>query len=176
MTQDSRPRRTPLYRLYNAQNRLIYIGITWQRLPARMAEHASEQPWWDEVDHATAVWYESREEAAAAERAAIKAERPLYNIIHACTHPSRAPRLAPGPWLDEIAMSLYTMRRMAGLRCYQLAELLGCPPKRITNLQWGNCVPQEAEITAWARACGRPDEAGRLLRIRAAHVELLIAS
>ena len=71
--------RTALYWLYDAQNVLLYIGITWQILPDRMKGHAGEQYWWQEVNHATAIWYETRDEAERAETRAIKAERPKYN-------------------------------------------------------------------------------------------------
>lgn len=89
----STSQRTALYRLFNAADDLLYIGITWQRLADRMTDHAGEQRWWHEVHHATALWYETREDADQAETEAIKAERPKYNI--AKTKESR-PR-KPGP-------------------------------------------------------------------------------
>lgn len=72
--------RTALYRLFNADDELLYVGITWQPLSARMGEHAAEQPWWREIDHATAIWYPTRQEADQAETKAIQAEHPKYNV------------------------------------------------------------------------------------------------
>jgi predicted GIY-YIG superfamily endonuclease len=69
---------TALYRLYAADGNLIYLGITTS--PAsRMEQHAEKQPWWPEVALRTMAWYATRMDAAVAETAAIKAEKPQYN-------------------------------------------------------------------------------------------------
>lgn len=77
----NRERPTMLYRLYCADGHLLYIGITdsWER---RRAQHASEKPWWGEVAHEFVMPIDGRREAEHAERAAIRAERPAYNIVH----------------------------------------------------------------------------------------------
>lgn len=73
-------RATCLYRFYRGPE-LLYVGITG-RLPARVREHGREKAWWREVTYCTVDHYDSRHEAEYAERAAIKAERPRYNIAH----------------------------------------------------------------------------------------------
>lgn len=73
--------RTALYRLFDAADALLYIGIS-KRFGVRWQQHAEAQPWWGEVDHQTVHWFPDRDTADNAEKAAIKAERPKYNIIH----------------------------------------------------------------------------------------------
>ena len=69
---------TALYRLYDGENALLYVGIALAPA-ARMAKHAETQPWWPEVAGRTMTWYSTRMDAAVAEVAAIKAEKPRYN-------------------------------------------------------------------------------------------------
>ena len=72
---------TTLYRFYDDRDRLLYVGISGN--PARRHhEHSKEKPWWTEVARSTMEHFESRWAALDAERDAIHAEKPLYNIIH----------------------------------------------------------------------------------------------
>jgi hypothetical protein len=84
--------RTALYRMYGDANRLLYIGIS-KNFGMRWQKHASTQPWWPQVKRQTIDWYDSREEARAAELAAIPAEKPLYNKYD--TRPIAASPSAP---------------------------------------------------------------------------------
>ena len=70
-----------LYRLFCADGHLLYIGITdsWER---RRQQHAYEKAWWDEVAHVLLIPLDGRQEALAAESAAIRTERPRYNVVH----------------------------------------------------------------------------------------------
>ena len=72
---------TALYRLYDAGDVLLYVGIT-SSLKVRMTQHVVDKPWWGDVARKTVRWYPVRKEAATAEAAAIKAEKPKYNIAH----------------------------------------------------------------------------------------------
>ena len=72
--------RNVLYRFY-ADEDLLYVGITLN-LPARWDAHAKDKPWWSEVTRCTVGHYDSREAAEAAERDAIRAEAPRYNVVH----------------------------------------------------------------------------------------------
>lgn len=71
---------TALYRLFDANGVLLYIGVT-RNLPVRFAKHEAEKSWWPDVARKTAILYGSRPDAFAAETAAIDAEAPLHNII-----------------------------------------------------------------------------------------------
>lgn len=70
-----------LYRLWSADNRLLYIGIT-DRGHAREREHARLKPWWLEVHHATYEPVSTRAELRHWEAISIRKERPKYNIQH----------------------------------------------------------------------------------------------
>lgn len=73
------PRRlTTVYRLFDAEGRLLYVG-TSVHPQKRWEQHATTKPWWSAVHHAAVVWLSSRDAALAAEREAIVAEGPLHN-------------------------------------------------------------------------------------------------
>lgn len=74
--------RTALYRFYDADVKLLYVGITndpWRR----WREHVREQPWYPQVKHQAVTWYESKFTAERAERAAIRCEHPQFNLAGA---------------------------------------------------------------------------------------------
>lgn len=75
--------RTSLYRLYDRNGNLLYIGISND--PAkRFNSHrwAKYKAWRHDIATYTAEWLDTREEAEAAEIAAIRSERPLHNRMH----------------------------------------------------------------------------------------------
>lgn len=72
---------TTLYRLFDADDALLYVGIAGN--PGRRFEqHAKAKLWWREVSRIEVEHFADRAEALAAERLAIRDERPLYNIVH----------------------------------------------------------------------------------------------
>ena len=76
---------TALYRIWGDAGLLIYIGIS-DDFGRRWKEHARKQPWWDEMKRLTVdECFDSREDAEAAEEAAIDAEYPKYNQTHSST-------------------------------------------------------------------------------------------
>jgi predicted GIY-YIG superfamily endonuclease len=72
---------TALYRWWDAADLLLYIGIS-DELSNRVNGHAKESSWMEFAARSTITRYPSRAEAAAAEVAAIKSERPLFNQKH----------------------------------------------------------------------------------------------
>jgi predicted GIY-YIG superfamily endonuclease len=70
-----------LYRLRSGVGGLLYVGISLN-LAARLAQHRDCQPWWNEVVSVQVEPHPTREAALAAEREAIRTERPLHNIQH----------------------------------------------------------------------------------------------
>ncbi|MYR36332.1 hypothetical protein GTX14_04585 [Streptomyces sp. SID4944] len=75
------PERTALYRLYDADDQLLYIGIS--AFPkTRFIEHAGDKNWWHHVTRKDVQWLDDRESALTAENDAITSERPLYNGYH----------------------------------------------------------------------------------------------
>lgn len=74
--------RTALYRFYDADEKLLYVGITddpWRR----WREHVRDKPWYPQVKHQAVTWYDARTAAEVAEYVAIRCEGPRFNIAGA---------------------------------------------------------------------------------------------
>lgn len=76
---DHRP--TVLYRFYDAAGQLLYVGISVD-FPHRAASHRRRQCWWRDRARTTLQFFPSRATAEEAERLAIRAEHPRYNVVH----------------------------------------------------------------------------------------------
>jgi hypothetical protein len=86
-----------LYRIYGADRDLLYVGIS-KSFPGRMKQHAAAKPWWRDVSDIHLEHFENEATASEAEIAAIRAERPRYNVTHT------VPRV-PKPKADLLTMS-----------------------------------------------------------------------
>ncbi len=74
--------RTALYRWFDADDVLLYIGITkW--LAERTDQHDAGSSWFQFVARGTVDWSDDWAAAEEAEIAAIQAEEPLFNEAHA---------------------------------------------------------------------------------------------
>ncbi|MER7331763.1 MULTISPECIES: GIY-YIG nuclease family protein [unclassified Micromonospora] len=80
---------TALYFWYDTDDVLLYIGITGD-LATRQTAHAKRSTWAEFADHSTVQRLPTRLHALDAEREAIKAERPLFNVTHNDTPEARA--------------------------------------------------------------------------------------
>jgi predicted GIY-YIG superfamily endonuclease len=98
------PDRFALYRLYDANGGLLYVGVT-DNLKVRLATHAKAKPWWPSVVRKTVAWHVTRTSALTAEAAAIRAEVPLHNIVY-----GTAPAIAGGVGNDLHALKLTAFR------------------------------------------------------------------
>ena len=74
---------TTLYRAFNKNNELLYVGISGS-LMTRMNSHKRTKSWFKEMSCLTTEHYDTREEALTAESKAIKEENPKYNIQGKC--------------------------------------------------------------------------------------------
>ncbi|MER5902987.1 GIY-YIG nuclease family protein [Streptomyces mirabilis] len=72
------PERTALYRFYDAEDRLLYVGIT-SNPKARWRAHARDKYWWPEVSRKTIEWFETRKSAERIEKIEVEEESPAYN-------------------------------------------------------------------------------------------------
>ena len=72
---------TDLYRFFDANDRLLYVGISFSAV-ARASQHRSEKDWWSDVARMDVEHLPSRAAAEQAERDAIRAESPLHNVVH----------------------------------------------------------------------------------------------
>jgi len=75
---------TTLYRMFAANDRLLYVGIS-ARAVERWRPHGHDKKWWREVSGVTVQHFATREQALAAELVAIRTEAPKHN---ATDHPS----------------------------------------------------------------------------------------
>lgn len=93
--------RTALYRLYDADDQLLYVGISLN--PAsRWTQHANDKSWWQDIARTDVEWLPSREEALGAEVRSIQTEQPLHNVVNArVTRPEIEP---PAPGQPEVGV------------------------------------------------------------------------
>jgi predicted GIY-YIG superfamily endonuclease len=69
-----------LYRFWNADNKLLYVGIS-QSFLSRMDQHQRTKTWFVEIVNITFEHFATRAEVEAAELRAIKLENPRHNRI-----------------------------------------------------------------------------------------------
>lgn len=106
---------TSLYRAYNSDGVLLYVGIArnWGR---RWAQHSERSPFFAATARLDVERFPTRDAALAAERKAIKSEGPIHNVTHARTAPPKKerrlswdvivalePRILPIAWEAEDA-------------------------------------------------------------------------
>lgn len=71
-------KQTALYRFYDRDRRLLYVGITGQP-HERWPKHRRSAPWWRRAKFVSVEHWALEHLALDAERAAIAAELPLFN-------------------------------------------------------------------------------------------------
>lgn len=74
--------RTALYRHRDASGSLLYVGISLRPFK-RLDQHGGQSHWFRQIASVTVEYFDTRSEAMAAEKEAIKVEQPRHNIIHA---------------------------------------------------------------------------------------------
>lgn len=87
-----RGRPTAVYRLFNVQGELLYIGMSVDP-DSRFRYHRVVHGWWSDVASIEVDRYPNRPLAADAEKRAIQSERPRHNRTHA-DHGDRAMSVA----------------------------------------------------------------------------------
>ena len=68
-----------LYRFYDAEGSLLYVGIT-KFFEPRLKQHYKNAEWFFETAHVRLEHYQTRQEVELAETRAIQTERPSYNL------------------------------------------------------------------------------------------------
>lgn len=81
---------TAVYRMYDADGRLLYVGMT-NNTDVRWKWHAQSGGWWHRMASSTVEWHPDRAAARRHEAAAIKAEAPVFNAMHAAAGPHDVP-------------------------------------------------------------------------------------
>lgn len=92
MATTEQSRKTALYRHFDADGLLLYVGISRCAL-GRLGGHRSDACWYDQISRITIEWRESRDDAMIAEKRAIWREGPLYNKDGAHTNPDKPQRV-----------------------------------------------------------------------------------
>lgn len=98
MTVSNESRPAAVYRLYDADGALLYIGSAYD--PAQRSKKHREKPWWALVARREDEWHPSREAAYVAETEAIKEKMPPGNKISgpgAVAAPAPKPKAAATP-------------------------------------------------------------------------------
>ena len=72
-------RKCALYRHFDADGGLLYVGISFRPL-IRTKQHGAVSGWADQIANITIEYFPTRKEAMVAEATAIRAEDPIYNI------------------------------------------------------------------------------------------------
>lgn len=78
MTSSAMSVQNVLYRFYNRDGELLYIGITNNPL-RRFSQHRKDKEWWADVANISQQSFESEDALKAAEKKAIQRENPRYN-------------------------------------------------------------------------------------------------
>ena len=70
---------TQLYRHFDSENKLLYVGISLSTF-ARLSQHKDHSEWFKKIARVSIEHFETRQDAMAAEKKAIKNEDPMFNI------------------------------------------------------------------------------------------------
>ncbi|WP_132120963.1 GIY-YIG nuclease family protein [Actinocrispum wychmicini] len=97
-----------LYRMFDRDGRLLYVGITLD-VSQRFKEHRAGKSWWTEASTITLERHGTRQDVEAAEAAAIVNEQPLYNVQRRRRHQTES--LKRLKRLDEIPKYWFTIIR-----------------------------------------------------------------
>ena len=140
---------TALYRHYDAAGKLLYVGIS-EDAGQRLAAHMGVSDWSRQIASITIEHFPTRADALRAEAAAIKLERPTYNVINAVKPPSTA--LAA--WLQDNGIRQRDFAEWVGIRTTDLCRF--CKGHRLPSLDVALQIEQATDgdvpMSAWVDA------------------------
>jgi hypothetical protein len=160
-----------LYRFYDADDTLLYVGLTINP-GRRMEKHRAMQPWWSEVARIEMEQHPDHATLRAAEREAIETESPLYNnrmslrpldsyltwACDECGKPipdgegyitvSYAEIHAYRQWHDEFD-ERQRIKANGGLISYCISELAGMPDPARWRCLHRSCDPTPDSTDYW---------------------------
>lgn len=106
--------RTALYRHYDEDGVLLYVGITNSAV-ARINQHMKTARWANDIRRVDIEWFETRADAIDAEDAAILAEHPIFNKVGM----SRAYSMPqPSAWFNAEYIEISARSVYAALDCF----------------------------------------------------------
>lgn len=106
-TGTAQPQPQQLYRMFGADEELLYVGISLNAV-ARAAQHRVDKAWWLNVARIEVEGYPDREAVLTAEKLAIKTEQPTWNLQHNVPRDAAAKPVVPmrlaadGPDLQRV--------------------------------------------------------------------------
>ena len=121
--------KTYLYRLFDSEGRLLYIGIS-KSLMQRLSQHQLSKSWAKDVSRVECVAYEKRSAAEMAEIDAIGKEGPLYNIQHQARETAKDRQAV----MDSIWNEMSEDDQAESLDC--LLRVSECIVKSIQDGEW----------------------------------------
>jgi hypothetical protein len=127
-------RPTHLYRHFNSDNELLYVGISYDAVE-RLKRHSTEWKW--TVARSEITMFPTREEASAAEAEAVRAERPKFNVIY----------LPYCERTEQYTMTSEQYRKAIaklGMTQGQAAEFLGVSVRSSNGYANGSPIPEAA--------------------------------
>ncbi len=146
--------RTALYRHFDADGVLLYVGIT-DCLSQRDRQHAASSGWHAKVVRTETQWCLSREHAADLERVAVKHEKPLHNVqlselprpVVSIT-PQAMLKAAHGDGAAKAIRDMEDQLKAAGLSVDDLCQT--APIKRSTWTRWKSQATTQ-NMETWTR-------------------------
>jgi hypothetical protein len=152
MPTDSFYLETPhiVYRFFDKEDKLLYIGCSTFPPGRKFGHHA--KPWYREIARMTTEQPRPRQEALAAEAAAIALERPPHNYQHQ-KGKQRQAKLAKEAWEHLAALGRRLMDQAKRYRCAR------CGARKPYN-RVAYCKPCEFEIHKQWSVANRPGYIG----------------
>jgi antitoxin (DNA-binding transcriptional repressor) of toxin-antitoxin stability system len=154
--RSSGPRETAVYRLYDADETLLYVGITYD-IKTRFADHKADKEWWPEVSTKEIRWLPDREAAWAEEQRVIHEEHPRYNVasvrwVHAVhgappgeVLPISRFTLGAGGTIDQVAESGMPIVVTRQRKPLVVITPYGVTPERAQQISKGVSTAQRAK-------------------------------
>src|SRR5262245_10475865 len=130
---------TTVYRVYDADEQLLYVGCTTSFAERRKA-HQSTSAWFADAHSWDLHHYDDHDEARAAERAAIQTENPLHNKR---MNPSFEVPRRTGPLLGCFVNGAEIRRRRQrrGIRTGEFARRVGLHDSSLRHVELGSRNP-----------------------------------
>lgn len=122
--------KTYLYRHFNKNNDLLYVGISYSVLN-RTRNHSVCAHWFDQIDNIKIESFPSRADAIKAETTAIQNENPLFNIAQSSFAAERLSSRKEKTVFEGITIS----KDIQSLDCFytvsEISKLLNVSTKRV---------------------------------------------
>lgn len=143
--------KTALYRHFDGEGRLLYVGVSLSPT-YRLRQHLDCSAWYQSIATVAIEWFPSRASALSAERAAIKAERPEFNVVHKYTHKDAMREKAEESCAE---LTRKVTRFNTSYRAGEAASAVGIPGSHMKLALAAGDIPyysagRNVAITGWA--------------------------